>query len=202
MYHCKPLNIIIEEFMKLPGIGIKTAERLAFYLVFQDENFTREFTENLSESRKAILFCSICGNLDETDPCSICQSHDRDRHSICIVETPKDLLAIERSRAYNGYYHVLKGALSPTDGMTADKLNINTLLPRLSEETREIIIATNSNIPGEMTALFLKRLLEPYSCIVTRIGKGLPFGGDLEFSDQMTIKNAFFNRRSFNDEPT
>ncbi|MBP7460192.1 MAG: recombination protein RecR [Candidatus Delongbacteria bacterium] len=194
------LEIIIGEFGKFPGIGQKTAERLAYFLIFKEPEFTRELTDNLWKARNAILFCSTCGNIGETDPCDICSNPHRDHQVICVVETPRDIIAIEKSAVYHGIYHVLGGTLTPTEGIMPEKLNLNGLLSRITPEIREIIIATSSNIPGEMTALYLKKLLLRFPVRITRIARGLPFGSDLEYTDQMTIKNAFLGRRSVDDE--
>ncbi len=196
------IESIINEFIKFPGIGHKTAERLAFYLIFQPEEFTTEFIKNIEFYRKQIKYCSICGNIDDTDPCSICSSNHRDNYTICVVETPRDLFAIENANIYNGLYHVLGGAISPIDGITPEKLNFDKLLKRIKPPVNEIIIATNSNIPGEMTALYIKKLLAEYDIKITRIAKGIPFGSDLEYSDKITISNAFTGRTEIKNEPS
>lgn len=202
MSQSQALEIIINEFGKFPGIGQKSAERLAYYLIFKEPGFTRELAENLWKARNAIVFCSICGNIGESDHCEICSNPQRDHTSICVVETPRDIIAIEKSAIFHGIYHVLGGTLTPTEGIMPEKLNMTALLQRITPDIYEIILATSSNIPGEMTSLYLKKILTPYSVKITRIARGLPFGSDLEFTDQMTIKNAFLGRRSLDDEST
>ncbi|ERT58696.1 MULTISPECIES: recombination mediator RecR [Megasphaera] len=191
-----PLDRLAEEFRRLPGIGIKTARKLAYFLVQEPDDKVRAFIEAVATAKKEMRLCSVCFNLSAQDPCPICDDDRRDRSVICVVETPQDVLAIERSGDYRGLYHVLHGALSPLDGIGADDLRIRELLQRLGDtEVQEVIIATDPDVEGEATALYLARLLKATGIRVTRIARGLPAGGDIEFADEATLAGAVANRQ-------
>lgn len=179
---------------KLPGVGEKTAQRLAFYILKSPPEYARELAAALSVLRDEVRLCSSCCNLTAQDPCPICQDPRRDGRIICVVESVPDLLAIERTREFHGRYHVLHGALSPLDGVGPDQLKIKELLPRISG-VEEVIVATDPTVEGEATALYLTRLLKPLGVRVTRIAQGVPMGGDLEYADQVTLARAIQGRR-------
>lgn len=186
----------ITELSKLPGIGRKTAERLALFIVKMKGKDVDTLVKSLKELNEKILYCNICGNLSENAICGICRDSDRDRSVICVVEKENDVNIIESTGRYNGLYHVLNGRLSPIDGITADLLNIDKLLQRIDGSIKEIIIATNADPDGETTAIYLTKLLKKYSFLtVTRIASGLPIGGFLEYSDGITVLKALENRR-------
>ncbi|EYT55919.1 recombinase RecR [Leucobacter sp. UCD-THU] len=188
---------LIDEFGRLPGIGPKSAQRIAFHIL-QTQNFdVSRLAELLSEVREKVRFCEVCGNITEQERCSICRDPRRDQTLICVVEEPKDVVAIERTRQYRGLYHVLGGAISPIDGIGPDDLSIPALMRRLGEaEVREVIIATDPNLEGEATAAYLSRLLTSIEVPASRLASGLPVGGDLEFADEVTLGRAFEGRRS------
>lgn len=191
-----PLDQLAEQFRRLPGIGIKTARRLAYFMVQQPEEKTTAFIEAIRQAKTQMRFCSVCFNLSSSDPCFICTDSRRDQSVICVVETPQDVSAIERSKDYRGLYHVLHGALSPLDGVGPEDLRIKELLQRLSDTTvKEVIIATDPDVEGEATALYLARLLKTAGVKVTRIARGIPVGGDIEFADEATLAGAVANRR-------
>ncbi len=191
----EPLAFLIEAFRKLPGIGPKTAQRLALYLLHAPREETEALARGLLEARAKIFFCSTCGNLTDVDPCRLCQDENRDRAMLCVVEWPRDIIALERTGEYKGLYHVLHGVLSPMDGIGPADLKISELLARVQEGTiREIILALNPTVEGEATALYLAQLLRPLGLKVTRIAHGLPVGGDLEFADTATLSRAFLGR--------
>ena len=191
-----PLDQLAEQFRRLPGIGIKTARRLAYFMVQQPEEKTTAFIEAIRQAKTQMRFCSVCFNLSSVDPCLICTDSRRDQSVICVVETPQDVSAIERSKDYRGLYHVLHGALSPLDGVGPEDLRIKELLQRLSDTTvKEVIIATDPDVEGEATALYLARLLKTAGVKVTRIARGIPVGGDIEFTDEATLAGAVANRR-------
>ncbi len=192
------LERLIREFSKLPGIGRKTAQRLAFWVLKRDPKEVRELADAIREAREKVRACSICFNITESDPCEICRSDRRDRSAICVVEEANDLLALEKTGQYNGLYHVLGGALSPLDGIGPEQLHAKELIERLkSDEVTEIIIATNPNVEGEATAAFLAKLIKPIGVKVTRIARGLPQGSDLEYADNTTLGQAISNRRDY-----
>ncbi|ADG80966.1 recombination protein RecR [Thermincola ferriacetica] len=196
MYYAEPVARLIEEFAKLPGIGPKTAQRLAFHILNSDAESAHGLAKALINAKQKIRYCSICSNLTDTDPCKLCQDSTRDRNTICVVEQARDVVAIERTREYKGLYHVLHGAISPMDGIGPEQLKIKELLERLQKNSvQEIILATNPNIEGEATAMYLARLLKPMGVRVTRIAHGLPVGGDLEYADEVTLSKAFEGRR-------
>jgi recombination protein RecR len=188
----------IAELVRLPGIGRKTAERLALYIVKMNGKDVDILIKSLKELNEKIVHCSVCGNLSENEICEVCKDSDRDRAIICVVEKENDVNIIEATGRYNGLYHVLNGRISPIDGITPDILNIDKLLQRIDNTIKEIIIATNADPDGETTALYLTKMLKKYpSLMVTRIASGLPIGGFLEYSDGITVLKALENRRPF-----
>ncbi len=191
-----PIANLIEQLSKLPGIGRKTAGRLAFFILEMDKSEAEKLSSSILESKEKIKFCSICQNLTEQDPCHICQNEKRDKSIICVLEGAKDIVAMERSRDYKGQYHILHGLISPMDNIGPDDVKIKELLNRLADDTvKEIIVATNPTVEGEATALYLSRLIKPLGVKVTRIAHGIPVGGDLEYFDEVTISKAMENRR-------
>lgn len=188
-----PLALAAEQFAKLPGIGIKTAQRLAYYLLNLPENEVCEMADNLVKARKSVKLCSCCQNFTERDICEICSDDNRDKSVVCVVESPKDVSAFERAGGYEGLYHVLHGLLSPMDGITAEDLKIKELLARLSD-VKEVIMATNPTVEGEATAMYISRLIKPLGIKVTRLAYGLPAGSALEFADNVTLVKALENR--------
>lgn len=187
---------LITELTKLPGIGRKTAQRLAFFILAMSEEAAKGISKAINEVKEKARFCNECFNITETEVCTICSSSSRDRSKLCVVEEPSNILVIERSKSFNGIYHVLLGALSPIDGFTPDKLKINELIKRVGRnEIKEIIIATNPNTKGEMTAQYIREMLKPFNVKVTRIAYGLPIGGDIEFADEVTLSKALEGRR-------
>ncbi len=194
-FYPEPLALLIECLQKLPGIGPKTAQRLALHLLHVPLEEAETLAQAILEAREKIFFCSLCGNLTDVDPCSICQDETRDRSLICVVEWPKDLFALERTREYRGLYHVLHGVLSPMDGIGPDDLKIAELLRRVKDgQIKEVVLALNPSVEGEATALYLSQLLKPLGVKVTRIAHGLPVGGELEFADTATLSRAFLGR--------
>jgi recombination protein RecR len=191
-----PIANLIEQLSTLPGIGRKTAGRLAFFILEMENLEAEKLSESILSAKEKIKLCSICCNLTETDPCRICQNDKRDRSTICVVEGAKDILAMERSREYKGQYHVLHGVISPMDNIGPDEIKIKELLNRLNDdEVKEIIIATNPTVEGEATAIYLSKLIKPLDIKVSRIAHGIPIGGDLEYFDEVTISKAMENRR-------
>lgn len=191
-----PISKLMEGFMRLPGIGPKTAQRLAFFVLKMDEEDVIDFAKALVRVKRDLRTCSVCGNITEQDPCYICSDQSRDHSIICVVQDPRDLIAMERTKEYNGLYHVLHGAISPIEGIGPEQLKIPELLQRLSDEkVRELILATNPNIEGEATAMYIARLVKPFGLKVTRIAHGLPVGGDLEYADEVTLTKALEGRR-------
>ena len=188
---------LYEQLRRLPGVGSKTAMRLAYHIIDMPEGEVQQLAEALSSAKKSIHYCSQCYNLTDGEKCAICSDPSRDSFTICVVEQPQDIAAMERSHGYNGLYHVLHGVLSPLDGVGPDKLNIRELFQRLQRESiSEIIIATNSDVEGEATATYLAQLLKPIGITVSRIAHGLPMGGDLEYADEVTLSKALENRRA------
>ena len=197
MAFTKSMQSLIDEFSKLPGIGPKSAQRIAFHLLKSDALDSERLANAIVESRRATKWCTTCYNLSEEDTCAICASEQRDRDVICVVEEPRDVIAIERTREFNGLYHVLQGALNPIEGIGPDKIRIKELLARLSSSTvTEVIICTNPNIEGEATAMFIARTLTPLGINVSRLASGVPVGGDLEYADELTLGRAIEGRRS------
>jgi recombination protein RecR len=193
----KPLQKLISELSRLPGIGGKTAQRLAFFIISMNDEDAFSMADSISAAKKELRYCSVCGNLTDSDPCSICSDAARDRSVICVVETPRDVAAIERVREYRGLYHVLHGAISPMDGVGPDDINLRTLIIRLqgNEDIKEIIVATNPNLEGEATAMYAAGLIKPSGIKVTRIAHGVPVGGDLDYTDDETLSKAMSHRR-------
>ena len=187
---------LIEELNKLPGIGPKSAQRLAFHLLRTSETQAKALAEAILSVKEKIVLCSVCQNITEIDPCHLCQNNQRDATKICIVEEPLNTLALERTRCYNGLYHVLHGAISPMDGIGPDQLKVKELVHRLRDgSVKEIILATNPNLEGEATAMYLQRLITPLGIQVTRLARGLPFGSDLEYADDVTLTRALEGRQ-------
>ncbi|MBR0416195.1 MAG: recombination protein RecR [Firmicutes bacterium] len=195
--YAKPLNRLIAELSKLPGIGGKTAQRLAFHILSMPDEEAKGIAEAIVAAKENMHYCSVCGNLTDTDPCDICSDTSRDKTTICVVENPRDVSAMERVKEYHGLYHVLNGAISPMDGIGPDDINLRSLIVRLQEndEIKEVILATNPNIEGEATAMYIARLLKPAGIKVSRIAHGLPVGGDLEYADEETLYRAMEGRR-------
>ena len=192
----KPVERLINEFARLPGIGPKTASRLTFFLLRAGDEQAEELAVALAALKATTQLCSICFNITEEDPCLVCSDEGRNRHLLCVVEEPLDVIAIERSRAYYGRYHVLHGAISPVEGIGPDDLKIAELLRRLdNEEFEEVILATNATLEGDSTALYLQRRLAPYDVRLTRLARGLPVGGDLEYTDEITLGRALEGRQ-------
>ncbi|PIU68335.1 recombination protein RecR [candidate division WWE3 bacterium CG06_land_8_20_14_3_00_42_16] len=193
----KPIQDLVEYFEKLPGIGPKTAQRLTYYLIHMPEEEVINFAQAILDLRKKTVMCSTCFNIAETDPCAICKDEDRERDIVCIVEDPLDVLALEKA-GFAGLYHVLHGVVSPLNNIGPEDLKIRELLPRLkSGEVKEIILATNPNMEGEATAMYIQRLINPLGIKITRIARGLPVGGDLEYADEVTLSRALEGRKEF-----
>ena len=190
-----PLQKLIEQFARLPGVGRKMAQRFAFYVLDLPEDKAKEFSSAILEAKSKIKKCSVCGNFTEGELCPICSAKGRDTSLICVVEDPRDVLAFERTREYNGVYHVLHGLISPMDGIGPDQLTIKELLARLNDTVKEVIMATNPDTEGEATALYIARLLKPFGVKVTRLAYGIPVGGHLEFADDATLMRALEGRR-------
>ncbi len=194
--YAKPLARLINELSKLPGIGGKSAQRLAFYILAMEEKDALGIADAIVDARTNMKYCSVCANLTDTDPCRICGDPARDQSVICVVESPRDVSAMERVREFNGLYHVLHGAISPMDGIGPEDINLRQLIIRLQQnDVKEIIMATNPNIEGEATAMYTARLIKPSGIKVTRIAHGLPVGGDLEYADEVTLSKAMEGRR-------
>lgn len=185
---------LIEEFAKLPSIGKKTAQRLALYVLNLPEDEVREFAGALVKARGTVRYCSVCGNFTDSETCSICSNPNRDNSIICVVEQPKDIMIIERVKEYNGGYHVLHGNISPMQGRGPQDIRIRELVSRMKEEVKEVIIATNPNIEGEATAMYISKILRHLEVKVTRIAAGIPVGGDLEYADEVTLSKALSGR--------
>lgn len=186
---------LIEEFAKLPGIGYKTAQRLTLHVLNLPKEEVTEFSEALVKARGTIKYCSICGNYTDSDPCSICSNPNRDKSIVCVVEEPKDIMAVEKVRDFNGTYHVLHGTISPMAGRGPNDINLKQLVSRMKDNIKEIIVATNANVEGEATAMYISKILKPFDVKVTRIAHGLPMGGDLEYADEITLAKALEGRK-------
>lgn len=193
----RPLNRLINELSKLPGIGGKTAQRLAFHVLSLSDREAEALADAIVSAKRNLRYCSVCGNLTDQEKCLVCSDDSRDKTVICVVETPQDVAAMERIREYHGLYHVLHGAISPAEGIGPNDINLKSLITRLQGDSpvREIIIATNPNIEGEATAMYISRLLKPAGIRVTRIAHGIPVGGDLEYADEVTLLKAIEGRR-------
>ena len=191
------INKLIDEFSRLPGIGKKSAQRLAFYVINMEQSDAYSFAESILEVKRKIKYCEKCFNITESELCDICSDQKRDKTLICVVESPRDLIAIENTKEFHGYYHVLHGAISPMDGIGPNEVKIRELILRLQEDdTNEIIIATNPTIEGEATAMYISKLLKGTDIKVTRLAHGIPVGGDLEYADEITLAKAIEGRRT------
>ncbi len=194
-YYSPSIEKLIESFEKLPSIGHKTAQRLAFYMLDLSQEETEEFTNSILNAKKNLHFCSKCFNISDTDPCNICSNPKRDNSIICVVEDVRDVIAMERTHEYNGVYHVLHGSISPMNGIGPDDIKIKELLTRImNEETKEIILATNPRVEGEATSMYISKLVKPLGIKTTRIARGIPVGGDLEYTDEITLTKALEGR--------
>ncbi len=191
----EPIARMVNQLSKLPGIGQKTAQRLAYYIVGMPEEQVRELAVAIFNGKKQVHFCSVCGNYTNEDPCPICASDDRKNGQLCVVRDPRDVAAMERMRDYNGQYHVLHGVISPMQGIGPDDIRIRELLSRLTDGSiTEVILATNPDVEGEATAAYIARLIKPLGIRVTRIAHGIPVGADLEYTDEVTLSKAFSGR--------
>ncbi len=193
----RPLGRLINELSKLPGIGGKTAQRLAFHILSLSDKEAEALARAITEAKQTMRYCSVCGNLTDQDPCAICRDQSRRRDVICVVENPRDVMAMERIKEFDGQYHVLHGAISPMDGIGPEDINLKQLIVRLQNDpgVKELILATNPNIEGEATAMYIARLIKPSGIKVSRIANGIPVGGDLEYADEVTLLKAMEGRR-------
>lgn len=192
----RPLGKLINELSKLPGIGGKTAQRLAFHILSVSDSEAESLAEAISQAKQSMRYCSVCGNLTDSDPCAICSDKGRRQDIICVVESPRDVMAMERIKEFDGLYHVLHGSISPMDGIGPEDINLKQLIVRLqNSQVKEIILATNPNIEGEATAMYIARLIKPSGIKVSRIANGIPVGGDLEYADEVTLLKAVEGRR-------
>jgi recombination protein RecR len=195
-YYIEPIAKLINELSKLPGVGNKTAQRLAFYIVNMSDDEAKELSKSIVEVKGKIKYCSVCGNITDTDPCNICSNTNRDVSTICVVKDAKDVIAMERTRDFHGVYHVLNGTISPMEGIGPDDIRIKELLMRVQDEDiNEVILATNPDVEGEATAVYISKLLKPLGIKTTRIAHGIPVGGDLEYTDEVTLSKALEGRR-------
>ena len=193
--YATPIARLIEEFAKMPGIGKRTAERLAYYVLKLPKAEVASFAEAMMEAKEKIIFCPVCQSLTDKVPCDICSDERRDQSLICVVEKPKDVVKIEKTREYKGTYHVLHGVISPMDGVGPEDIRIKELLARVTEDgVKEVIMATNPNLEGEATAMYIAKLLAPFGVKVTRLAHGIPVGGDLEYADEVTLTRALEGR--------
>jgi len=196
MYYPEPISKLIDSFTKLPGIGPKTAVRLAFFVLEMEDDDVVEFAKALVSAKRELSHCSVCGHITDSDVCSICKDPHRNGSILCIVEDPRDVIAMEKMREFNGKYHVLHGSISPMDGIGPEDINVPSLIKRLKDEdVSEIILATNPNVEGEATAMYISRLVKPSGIRTTRIAHGLPVGGDLEYADEVTLAKSLEGRR-------
>ena len=192
----KPLAKLINELSKLPGIGTKSAQRLAFHILSLDDREAEQLADAITTAKREMKYCSVCGNLTDEDPCAICSDPTRKDDVICVVESPRDVMAMERIKEFNGLYHVLHGVISPMEGIGPEDINLKSLVERLQQgDVKELIIATNPNIEGEATAMYIARLIKPAGIKVTRIAHGIPVGGDLEYADEVTLLKSLEGRR-------
>jgi recombination protein RecR len=195
-YYIEPIARLINELSRLPGVGGKTAQRLAFHILTMPKDQVRSLAQAIYEVRDKIKYCSVCANLTDRDPCAICSSSRRDRSVICVVKDSRDVIAMERMRDYKGLYHVLHGTISPMEGIGPDDIKIKELVDRVNDDSvKEVILATNPDVEGEATAVYISRLLKPLGIRVTRIAHGIPVGGDLEYADEVTLSKALEGRR-------
>ena len=192
-----PLSRLVNELAKLPGVGGKTAQRLAFYILSMPDEDALGLADAIYTAKKELVYCSVCGNLTDIEPCAICADDSRDRSIYCVVESPRDVAVIERMREYKGLYHILNGVIAPMAGVGPEDINLESLIVRLAQndEAKEVIVATNPNIEGEATAMYIARLVKPAGIKVTRIAHGVPIGGDLEYTDEYTLAKAIEGRR-------
>lgn len=197
-YRIEALERLTEQFARIPGIGKKTAQRMAFSVLSLSDDEAKEFANTILEAKRSIHLCPICQALTDRDICPICSSPDRDRSVICVVEDNKAFMSLEKVRQYNGLYHVLHGVISPMKGITPDKLKLSELVARIGNDTKEIIVATNPTVEGETTAMYIARLMSPLGVKVTRLAYGIPVGGDLEYADEITLHRAIEGRRALN----
>jgi len=196
MYYPEPISKLIDSFMKLPGIGPKTAVRLAFFVLDMEDDDVVDFAKALVRAKRELNYCEICGHITDQKICHICQDPNRDETVICVVEDSRDVIAMEKMREYNGKYHVLHGSISPVDGLGPEDINIASLIKRLKDSNvEEIILATNPNVEGEAAAMYISRLVKPSGIKTTRIAHGLPVGGDLEYADEVTLAKSLEGRR-------
>lgn len=196
-YYSPSIEKLIEAFERLPSIGNKTAARLAFYILNSSEEETNEFVQAIINAKKNLKYCSTCFNISDTDPCTICANAGRDKSTICVVEDVKDVVAMEKTHEFKGVYHVLHGSISPMNGIGPDDIKIKELLSRLMDgSVKEVILATNPRVEGEATAIYLSKLIKPLGITVTRIAHGIPVGGDLEYTDEVTLSRALEGRRA------
>ena len=192
----KPLAKLINELSKLPGIGTKSAQRLAFHILSLEDREAAQLAEAITAAKREMKYCSVCGNLTDQEPCAICSDPSRHGDVICVVESPRDVMAMERIKEFNGLYHVLHGVISPMEGIGPEDINLKSLIQRLQvNDVKELIIATNPNIEGEATAMYIARLIKPAGIKVTRIAHGIPVGGDLEYADEVTLLKSLEGRR-------
>ncbi len=189
----EPIGRLINQFSKLPGVGKKTAQRYAYKIIDMSEEDARRFAESILECKKKVRYCSVCGNFSEGEVCEICAK--RDRSVICVVKEPKDVIALEKLREYKGVYHVLHGVISPMDGVGPNDIRIKELLQRVAEGVTEVIIATNPDVEGDATAMYIAKLLKPLGICVTRLAHGIPIGGEIEYTDEVTLSRAFIERK-------
>ena len=195
-YYAVPIAKLVEEFERLPGIGHKSAQRLAFHVINMPIEKVQGLANSILEAKQKTKYCSICSNLTDVDPCPLCSGTSRDRSAICVVQDARDVVAIERTREFKGMYHVLHGAISPMQGIGPGDIRIKELLKRLADdEVKEVIMATNPNVEGEATAMYISKLIKPLGIKATRIAHGIPIGGDLEYADEVTLAKAFEGRR-------
>ncbi len=194
--YATPINQLIEELSRLPGVGRKTAQRLAFHIIEMKNEQVIKLAQSIVDAKKMIRFCSICGNLTDQETCNICQRENRDPSMICVVEDARDVAAMERTKEFKGFYHVLHGTISPMEGIGPDDINIKGLLSRLDENVQEVILATNPTIEGEATAMYIARMVKPLGIAVSRIAHGIPIGGDIEYADEVTLVKALEGRKT------
>lgn len=194
-YYSPSIEKLVESFEKLPSIGHKTAQRLAFYMLDLSEEEIKEFTDSITNAKKNLKYCSKCYNITDSDPCQICNNPKRDISTICVVEDVRDVIAMERTHEYNGVYHVLHGSISPMNGIGPNDIKIKELMSRIGEnDIKEIILATNPRVEGEATAMYISKLVKPFGIKTTRIARGIPIGGDLEYTDEITLTKALEGR--------
>ena len=189
----EPIGRLINQFTKLPGVGKKTAQRYAYKIIDMSPEEARQFAESILDCKKKVRYCSVCGNFSEEDVCDICKK--RDKSLICVVKEPKDVIALEKLREYKGVYHVLHGVISPMDGIGPNDIRIKELLARVGEGVTEVIIATNPDVEGDATAMYIAKLLKPLGVTVTRLAHGIPIGGEIEYTDEVTLSRAFIERK-------